>query len=148
MLRLTCSKCKKEKDATEFFRNRSKPTGYHCQCKECHHSPNRYPAKIWANYRLRMEDIDAMLAAQNDSCALCCDPIDITTWKIDHDHACDHEGKGAYSCKACVRGLLCHSCNIFAGYLEARVHILGKSLRYLGLEDDLAPGTVLRVPSI
>jgi hypothetical protein len=67
---------------------------------------------------------------QQGGCAICDVAISLKTAKIDHDHACDHPDKGSYSCKACVRGLLCHPCNVFLGYLEPRQHLVERALEY------------------
>ena len=34
-----CTRCKKEKDEKEFCKDRSRPDGLRCQCKECHKLP-------------------------------------------------------------------------------------------------------------
>jgi hypothetical protein len=60
------------------------------------------------------------LAKQNGHCALC--PAKINPGKrtgrfcVDHDHACCPGRIG--SCGKCVRGLLCHGCNVKLGHLE------------------------------
>jgi len=70
-------------------------------------------------YGLTIPAYNGILRSQNDACALCkegpdneidyVDASDRTFWHIDHDHSCcDREG----SCGTCVRGILCHACNV------------------------------------
>lgn len=143
---LTCSKCKLTKPVSEFFRNRGTKTGYHYRCKGCFHPPAERLAKArkWSYYRLRPEDIEALLAHQNGGCALCGTELDPKTMHIDHDHECDHPDKGYYSCKDCVRGLLCPGCNVFLGYLEPRLHLMPVVVEYL---KGLSWSAVLRIPN-
>ena len=71
-------------------------------------------------YGLTIEDYHFMLEAQAYSCGSCG-----TTepggkgWHIDHDHTCCPES--ARSCGKCIRGILCHSCNISLGALNEDV---------------------------
>lgn len=60
-------------------------------------------------YSLTREQIDAMAAAQGNSCAICRSEFTYTP-HVDHDH---QTGK--------VRALLCRTCNIGVGYLEHRM---------------------------
>lgn len=60
-------------------------------------------SKLRRRYGLTLEQHDAMLAAQNGVCAICCRPEEhkkYTRLSVDHDH---DTGK--------VRGLLCRRCN-------------------------------------
>jgi len=66
------------------------------------------------NYGLSDERYQALLASQGGVCAAC----GTAEWggrtgnpNVDHDHGCNHPGKGALSCPDCVRGLLCDFCN-------------------------------------
>lgn len=131
---LTCVKCKQTKPVCEFYRNRSTKTGYHLRCKLCHYRNDdlRRKNKWWTHYRLRSEDIAALLKHQGGGCALCETELTHKTLRVDHDHACDHAGKGYDSCKECVRGLLCARCNVFLGYLEPRTHLVDHALSYVG----------------
>jgi hypothetical protein len=67
------------------------------------------------HYRLELADYMAMLAR---GCGICGTDLNDRTPDVDHDHACDHPGKGQYSCRACVRGLLCRGCNLRVGSYE------------------------------
>ncbi len=49
---------------------------------------------------------------------------------VDHDHACC---PGDRSCGACVRGIICHSCNSALGRYESVVHQLDAITSYLKL---------------
>lgn len=40
---------------------------------------------------------------------------------MDHDHACCADKNK--SCGKCVRGLLCHNCNIALGHIERRLQL-------------------------
>ena len=52
---------------------------------------------------------------QKGRCALCGYETEKLT--IDHDHNCCHLNKNK-SCGHCVRGLLCHICNLMIGWIE------------------------------
>ena len=73
------------------------------------------PKALWQFYRLSYADYLAML---DKGCGICGRDLHERTPDVDHDHACDHPGKGSASCRACVRGLLCRSCNLRVGAFE------------------------------
>jgi hypothetical protein len=60
-----------------------------------------------------------LLDAQQYTCGMCHDPFEAGQLiHVDHDHACCQRKNR--SCGKCVRGLLCHACNIALGYIERR----------------------------
>jgi hypothetical protein len=72
-----------------------------------------------ASYGLTHEDFDALLKVQGHACAMCHEPFEEGQLiHVDHDHACCKEKNR--SCGRCVRGLLCHTCNIALGHIERR----------------------------
>jgi hypothetical protein len=72
-----------------------------------------------SSYGLTQELFDLLLGAQQNACGMCHEPFDEGQLiHVDHDHACC-QGKNR-SCGACIRGLLCHTCNIALGYIERR----------------------------
>lgn len=87
-------------------------------------------------FGMNFDDYEAMLAAQDGGCAICKRPPreGERRFAIDHDHSCCPGGYGR-TCGKCVRGLLCHRCNLGLGYLEGWYAEHGPAaLRYLGLE--------------
>ncbi len=76
-------------------------------------------------YGLADDEYEAMWEAQGRSCALC----GATSGKfvVDHDHRCCPSSDK--TCGQCVRGILCHACNIQLSLLE-RVSVW-TVLRYL-----------------
>jgi hypothetical protein len=72
-----------------------------------------------ASYGLAQEDFDLLLNFQGYACGMCRKPFEEGQLiHVDHDHACCQ--KKNRSCGKCVRGLLCHACNIALGYIERR----------------------------
>jgi len=80
-------------------------------------------------YRLDYADYLAML---EKGCGLCGRDLHDRTPDVDHDHSCDHAGKGKAACRACVRGLLCRSCNLRVGKFEAGLNLDADVAAYLG----------------
>ena len=65
------------------------------------------------------EQFARLLEAQDYACGMCHEPFeDGQLFHIDHDHDCC-KAKNR-SCGKCVRGLLCHTCNITLGHIERR----------------------------
>jgi len=63
----------------------------------------RRQRSLWAKYRLRLDDYDAIEEAHHGRCAICNEAFSDTP-RVDHDHA-----TGA------IRGLLCTRCNTLLG---------------------------------
>jgi Recombination endonuclease VII len=72
-----------------------------------------------SSYGLTQEQFDRLLAVQQHICGMCHEPFEEGQLiHVDHDHACCQRKNR--SCGECVRGLLCHACNIALGYIERR----------------------------
>ena len=72
-----------------------------------------------SSYGLTQEQFDRLLAVQQHACGMCHEPFEEAQLiHVDHDHACCQRKNR--SCGECVRGLLCHACNIALGYIERR----------------------------
>lgn len=66
-----------------------------------------------SRHGLTLGDYFFLWDRQKGKCALCgCDASESHKGlHVDHDHSCFHDGHPKSSCKACIRGLLCHNCN-------------------------------------
>ena len=72
-----------------------------------------------SSYGLTQESFDLLVEAQRNACGMCHEPFgEGQLIHVDHDHACCR-GKNR-SCGVCIRGLLCHACNIALGHIEHR----------------------------
>jgi hypothetical protein len=72
-----------------------------------------------ASYGLTQEQFDYLLDAQQQSCGMCHEPfVEGQLIHVDHDHVCCQRKN--QSCGECIRGLLCHTCNIALGHIERR----------------------------
>ena len=126
-----CHDCREYKPESEYGKNKRASDGlsYRCflcaraQCKAASSSG----AKRASKYGLTVEDVDKMHKSQNGKCATCQEDLG-TKYTIDHDHECC---PGAKSCGRCVRGLLCHSCNLAFGLVKDRQETLSRMIGYL-----------------
>lgn len=72
-----------------------------------------------AAYGLTQQDFAMLLREQGNACAMCFEPFqDGQPIHVDHDHGCCKTKNR--SCGRCVRGLLCHACNVALGHIERR----------------------------
>jgi recombination endonuclease VII len=72
-----------------------------------------------SSYGLTQEQFDHLLDSQQHACGMCHEPFgDGQLIHVDHDHACCPAKNR--SCGKCIRGLLCHTCNIALGHVERR----------------------------
>jgi len=153
-----CTMCGAVKDLTEFYKYRK---GYRAECISCcnrrssaqYESTREATAETHAKWRrgnpdylhgyhllskygLTPAQYDALLESQNGCCAVCKEPETAVHQKtglprrlaVDHDHSCC---PGERSCGACVRGLLCYSCNTGLGAFRDSVSRIQSALRYL-----------------
>lgn len=82
-------------------------------------------------YRLGITQaqFEALLEAQEGRCSVCdsaLKPGKLT--HVDHDHACC---SGERACGQCVRGVLCHDCNLLLGNAKDSVDRLISAIDYL-----------------
>jgi hypothetical protein len=79
---------------------------------------------------LTLERFAQMLETQTHACAMCRTPFEKDQRIcIDHDHACCPPKLPTRCCGTCVRGLLCLTCNVALGYIEAYSEM---AMAYLG----------------
>lgn len=142
-----CNRCRQEKPLTEFYRELRKgrrPNTFKPTCKTCiralteewrKNNPDRVRVQVdraRGSHRKRAYGVtpfqyEAMLKAQNGTCAICCQPERRRSKKwvtrelcVDHDHA---TGK--------VRGLLCSDCNVAISLLRENPELLDAARDYL-----------------
>lgn len=71
------------------------------------------------SYGITQDIFNQILVVQGNGCGMCHEPFDDGQLiHVDHDHACCNTRKQA--CGKCIRGLLCHVCNIALGHIERR----------------------------
>jgi hypothetical protein len=140
---LYCTRCKLTKSKDFFYyRNLHKEA----RCKECvsflrketyKKNPGKYAAKQ-AEYRrnnpekvaavkrkqafgITAEQYDALLIAQNNSCAICTTHQSELKFRLAVDH-CHATGR--------IRGLLCPHCNVALGHLKEDVNLMNAMIQY------------------
>lgn len=88
-----------------------------------------------ARHGLTVEEYNRILESQGNCCAICKspEPNGKGLWHIDHDHECCDS---VHSCGNCIRGLLCHSCNVAVGLFNDDVSLIEKAIRYLEKAND------------
>lgn len=120
----TCSRCGEMRPIDHY---RWKGAGRRrSECRSCRPSevgrfrPKDRERGLKRMYGLSGADWEAMLIAQNGVCALCgtSNPHNrYGVFEVDHDHRCC---PGRKTCGHCIRGLVCHFCNVRLGWAENR----------------------------
>jgi hypothetical protein len=142
-----CTKCKIEKEDSEFHKDKRSKDGFRYECKVCakeygkkyrvmsgvkdqrREYCKKYRAKpevkerkreycYKSKYNITLEEYDKMCCQQNGRCLICEEKPNKLV--VDHDHK---TGK--------VRGLLCNSCNLAIGYLKENKQHFMKAIEYL-----------------
>lgn len=142
-----CQRCGVVSD--DFWAAKNRKDGLQAWCKHCRRAyqrekyiPRPWPGaeereakrrsdKMRYRYGITPEDYDALLLMQGGRCAGC-GIVAARVGKrldIDHDHACCDGNRR--SCGRCVRGLLCHNCNIAAGFSLDNPHTLRSLAGYV-----------------
>jgi len=113
-----CTRCKQQKDCSEFHKSSDRKDGLSYRCKDCTREYNRESwnrnnrAKAVRDKRKRYgispERYAEMLSKGCEACG------SFEKLVIDHDHSCC---SGIFTCGNCVRGMLCNKCNIAEGML-------------------------------
>jgi len=138
-----CSKCKVEKELSNFYERKDAQGGYRSICKPCHNSDGlkryrknggsearkkiTYKWNIKNLYNLETEDFNNMYEEQGGKCLICDTELrnvfkEIEGSKTVVDHCHDTEQ---------VRGLLCGTCNSGIGLLKDDIELLKKAIKYL-----------------
>lgn len=126
---------------TEYYADAGSAMGYRKMCRACLSDRSavdrerRGPeyareAKRLRNFHLTPEQFADLLDRQGGVCAVCKTvPENARRWHVDHDHACcPSPGR---SCGECVRGILCHGCNLMLGHAKDDIAVLEAGVRYL-----------------
>lgn len=126
-----CSACGEFKPESAFTSSGRALDGLEHRCSACMVAKGR---KYWESgskrtrrYGMTPDELQDLYEAQDGKCATCLEPLgDRTT--IDHDHNCCPENK---SCGKCVRGILCHHCNVALGFTKDNPETLRRMIAYL-----------------
>lgn len=124
-----CATCAEWLDENLFVKNRHNADGRGSVCKPCAADYQRL-----RNFGVSPEGFAALLQAQGGACAICrSEDPGIRDWCIDHDHSCcpTTRGQRSRSCGACVRGLLCTTCNMALGGFRDDEQRLQTAIEYL-----------------
>lgn len=122
-----CSHCRIVKPVSDFSRNRASKDHLEGYCRLCVREINKTNnTYLLTNYGITWDDFYAMLAAQNNVCAICKEDEKVIhlgkklRLSVDHNHKTKK-----------VRGLLCYACNHLVGYLQRHKHNLVTALAYI-----------------
>ena len=131
--RKTCTKCKVEKEFSEFYTEGKADDGVprlKAKCKPCHReyvkhkrTPDQARAQAYQRQWGSATAYEELVAAQGEGCAICGSATpgaNNERFAIDHDHV-----------TGVVRGLLCAHCNMGIGQLGDSVERLRAAIAYL-----------------
>lgn len=74
------------------------------------------------------EQVIDVLAAAGGVCMICSEPLTVDTLRLDHDHRCCGPRR---ACLRCIRGPLCHNCNVGLGHFRDDPDLLRSAVDYL-----------------
>lgn len=122
-----CNKCKKQKDISEFHKNKNNKTGINLICKKCVSNYDRQNGlkksikkfNCRNNKNLSIDQYNTMVKEQDGKCFICKRK---PNRRLDIDH-CHTTGK--------IRRLLCRRCNLNLGYFKDDKMYLLRAFSYL-----------------
>ena len=100
-------------------------TSAECRSKRENAKRREPKAKRLARYQITPELFDEMVEKQEGRCAICHERKILV---VDHDHSCCSTSR---TCGKCVRGLLCHGCNLGLGLFSDDPELLQRAIDYL-----------------
>lgn len=110
-----CATCGNEYLSLEFTICRTQKDGLGWHCSDC-----RRRSQILMKYRMIVDDPYNL-----GQCEVCEDEI---ATEIDHDHACC---SGKFTCGKCVRGFVCHRCNLIMRDGKDDTNLMKRAIIYL-----------------
>ena len=111
----TCTRCKHEKEITEFHKSKSQQDGRTYVCKPCCRDQ-----QMQIKFGMSKEDYDIMFAKQGGLCAICSHPPTKKYFSVDHNHTTGN-----------VRALLCNNCNAMIGLAKEKTETLQNAISYI-----------------
>lgn len=144
---MECTKCKVDKDTSNFRVRLSLKSGLNSWCRDCENKAQRdkyiptikvektidpleikqkaFERMLKHRYKLSREEFDTMLLNQMNKCKVCSNTIKKgENLVVDHCHTSNK-----------VRGLVCRRCNTLLGYLETDQTILNSAYDYLKMNN-------------
>lgn len=131
-MKKVCSKCKEEKQLTDFHKNKVGKHGVHHYCKSCNSvqkksSYNYVKSRnrgILNKYNLTLEEVENLYIIQDKKCKIC---------NIEYLSVSKHGGLYIDHCHTTgkVRGLLCSKCNMLLGASNDNISILKSAINYI-----------------
>lgn len=156
MMGKICTKCGLDKPQADYYSNPRAPGRLFHHCKDCDRARARkwiaakrkadpeyaLDVKLRHLYGIGLAGYRELLASQGGKCAVCeaHEPNGRgKRFHVDHDHNCC---PGPRSCGACVRGLLCDTCNVGLGSFRDNVdHLMAAAAYLLASENILERAT-------
>ena len=144
-----CPRCDKDKELDQFYKDKHRPGGLSCWCRECrreyqlhyHSRPGVKEQRKEYNtaykelkplqqrgshlkrlYGISIEGYNRMFSDQQGCCAICKKHQSEFKKALAVDH-CHETGQ--------IRGLLCGGCNLAIGNAEDSIEILSAAIQYL-----------------
>jgi len=116
-----CAKERHRRGAAEYRRNNPEKRAATVRNYRARKRPGEIKAR---RHGLDYDTYLALLDAAGHACTIC---GAVDNLRIDHDHDCcpDH------SCGNCVRGIICHLCNLNLGAWHDNLDMLAAAIRYL-----------------
>lgn len=129
--RKMCTWCGEWKPEGEFGGRATNPDGLERQCKVCLRNRTRRARmrRRLKQYNLTAERWAQMVEDCHGQCPACHRPMAEKDMAIDHDHSCC-PGRNI-SCGKCVRGIICHRCNLGIGYFLDDPEMMREVANYL-----------------